>query len=64
MIKPICCRCGKELKEFGAILLSPPKDDMVKKYHICVECFIKILGGVGDGEEVRKNNSRFDTEII
>ena len=31
--------CGKELEDFGAILLSPPDGLIVSKYHICVECF-------------------------
>jgi len=43
MIKPICDRCGKELKEFGALLFSPlDKHDRVMKYHICKECFWQL----------------------
>ena len=42
MIKPRCDICHKELKESGAILLSPPNDDLVRKYHICKDCFKKI----------------------
>ena len=39
-IKPVCNKCGEELKEFGGILLSPPdKKDCVKKYHLCKKCF-------------------------
>jgi hypothetical protein len=38
-IKPNCDKCGKELNDFGAILLSPPAGLMVKKYHICKECY-------------------------
>lgn len=42
-IKPICDKCKKELQEFGAILLSPPdKDNKVKKFHICKNCYEKI----------------------
>ena len=42
-IQPNCNKCGAELKEFGAILLSPPdSNDSVKKYHLCVDCFDKI----------------------
>jgi hypothetical protein len=38
-IKPVCSRCGKELKEFGGLLFSPPEDDdMVKKWHLCKSC--------------------------
>jgi len=42
-ITPKCNKCGKELNEFGAILLSPPgKDDIVEKMHICRECYKEI----------------------
>lgn len=44
MINPKCEKCGKELQEFGAILLSPPNiSNMVVKYHICRDCYEKIL---------------------
>jgi hypothetical protein len=44
MIKPTCDICKKELEEFGAILLSPPNESgMVKKFHICKECYEKML---------------------
>ena len=47
MIKPTCDKCGKELNEFGAILLSPPdKENKVRKFHICVECYNKIEEGM------------------
>ncbi|MFH0928799.1 MAG: hypothetical protein V1818_00395 [Candidatus Aenigmatarchaeota archaeon] len=42
-IKPICDKCGDELKEFGGILLSPPDDDMVKKWHLCKSCCESII---------------------
>jgi len=39
-IKPLCDICKKELKDYGAILLSPPDEKcMVKKYHICKKCY-------------------------
>ncbi len=42
-IKPKCNKCGKELTDFGAILLSPPdKTSMVVKYHLCKDCFQEI----------------------
>lgn len=41
-INPICDRCGSELKEFGAILLSPPNGKSVDKFHICTECYLII----------------------
>ena len=42
-IYPKCDRCGVELKEFGAILLSPPINNMVEKRHLCVACYQTIL---------------------
>lgn len=42
-ISPICNKCGKELKKFGELIFSPPnKKDIVKKYHICQDCFKKL----------------------
>lgn len=39
-----CVYCGEELKELGAILLSPPIYDrngkeMYEKEHICKKCY-------------------------
>ena len=46
MIKPICDFCKKELKEFGALLFSPPdNDNKVRKFHLCKECFRKLSVG-------------------
>ena len=42
-IKPICDKCGKELNEFGAILLSPPDDGKVRKFHLCKDCYEGIV---------------------
>ena len=43
-IRPVCDKCGDELTEFGAILLSPPAEDgTVKKLHVCVSCYEKII---------------------
>lgn len=42
-IKPVCKNCKKELKKFGAILLSPPdKKGKVEKFHICESCYKSI----------------------
>jgi len=41
-IKPKCDFCKRELKKFGAILLSPPNKNNVKKFHICRKCY-KIM---------------------
>lgn len=42
MITPKCDVCDKELDDYGAILLSPPKGHDVKKYHICKACYDKV----------------------
>jgi len=42
-ITPKCDKCGMELDEFGAILLSPPNDNSeVEKLHICKNCYEEI----------------------
>ncbi|MDP3991108.1 MAG: hypothetical protein Q8P63_02320 [Candidatus Nealsonbacteria bacterium] len=41
-IKPKCDKCKKELKEFGGILLSPPKKNIVKKFHLCKKCYCEF----------------------
>ena len=41
-IAPKCNKCKNELKEFGGILLSPPNKDLVKKFHLCKECYAKV----------------------
>jgi len=39
-INPRCDMCGNELKEFGAIVLSPPDEQSrVDKFHVCVYCY-------------------------
>ena len=46
-IKPKCDKCGKELTEFGAILLGPPnKKNEVKKFHLCTTCYKKVIKGM------------------
>ncbi len=42
-IKPICDSCGKELEDFGGLLFSPPQGKNVKKYHICKDCYGKLV---------------------
>lgn len=56
MIKPDCCKCKKELDDFGGILLSPPykkknrknkkkkrRKEIVDKDHLCKECYQQLL---------------------
>lgn len=50
MISPKCTKCGKELDEPGALAFSPPSGRIhVVKYHICVECWPKLLGWLVQG---------------
>lgn len=42
MIKVKCDICKKELTQTGALLFSPPKKNVVRKYHICRKCFDEI----------------------
>ena len=54
MIDPKCCRCHKELKKKGGVLLMPPdgtrrlaegslEADLVSKLHLCVECSYDVV---------------------
>ena len=48
-IKPICDKCKNELNDYGALLFSPPNlDNDVKKYHICKDCYNKIINTIED----------------
>lgn len=43
-IQPKCDKCGKELIEFGGILLSPPnKNSTVQKMHLCKNCYQIVI---------------------
>ena len=58
-IKPICDKCKKELKDFGAILLSPPDiENKVRKFHICKECYKKIKPTKQIKSDVPQNQNR------
>ena len=50
-IEPKCDKCKKELKEFGGILLSPPNKNLVKKFHLCKKCYLKILHEITENHE-------------
>ena len=50
MITPKCDKCGQELKTYGALAFSPPKengdggcDRTVEKIHLCTECWSEFL---------------------
>lgn len=43
-IAPVCDLCREELKDFGALLFSPPNSQSeVKKFHVCKPCYKKLL---------------------
>jgi len=39
MIRVRCDKCGKKLKEQGALVFSPPEANEVLKFHICKSCY-------------------------
>jgi len=44
VIKPVCDKCGSELKEFGGILFSPPNNSgFTRKWHLCKNCYEEII---------------------
>jgi len=42
-IHPICDKCKEELIKPGALIFSPPVDNITRKFHICATCYIDIL---------------------
>lgn len=47
-ITPTCDKCNNELRDYGAILLSPPSEvATVDKFHICPDCYKEILKLIG-----------------
>jgi hypothetical protein len=45
-IEVVCCKCGEELKELGALVFGPPDPgdfDRTDKYHVCVVCYETVL---------------------
>jgi hypothetical protein len=46
-VKPTCDKCKKELRGFGGLLFSPPKKNVVKKYHLCKKCCKETLKWLG-----------------
>jgi hypothetical protein len=57
-----CLRCKTEIKDRGALIISPPfrntpkeldepYSDIVIKFHICTECYPKIMLKIQGKEE-------------
>lgn len=39
-----CDYCNNPMKELGGLVFSPPDENgMVKKYHACKSCFMKLI---------------------
>jgi hypothetical protein len=45
-----CDRCGRELKQAGALVFSPPNREawMVEKHHVCAECWPELVAFLKD----------------
>lgn len=41
-ITPECDICNQQLEDYGGILLSPPENGKVDKFHICKDCYSKL----------------------
>ena len=46
MIGPTCDFCKKELDDFGGILFSPPENGLVKKFHVCRDCYADLVKNI------------------
>lgn len=56
-IKPVCDRGGSELIEPGGLLFSPPDaGGLVKKYHLCRECFEPMEAEMDNVESFRRSH--------
>ena len=58
MIKVSCRRCGKQLRELGALIISPPeneynKSEKVYKMHICLTCYFNLMDWFEKVGEIR-----------
>ncbi len=58
-IEPLCDSCGQSLDDFGAILLSPPQDKTVSKFHICKPCYQKFEKHL----LINKNEAKITTDM-
>ena len=38
-----CDMCNNVLKKQGGLLWSPPVDGKCDKYHLCINCYAKLL---------------------
>jgi len=43
MIAVKCDRCEQELNTPGALVFSPPDGQDVKKYHVCLKCWQRLV---------------------
>lgn len=38
-----CDSCSKPIETPAALLFSPPKSNLVRKHHICSDCYMQII---------------------
>jgi len=43
VLKFKCQACDKELERAGALLFSPPINNMTLKHHLCEDCYDKAI---------------------
>lgn len=44
MIEIVCTKCGEKLTEQGGLLFCPPDEyGLTFKYHVCKECWKKMI---------------------
>lgn len=47
-ISPSCNSCQQELTEPGALVFSPPDENITTKFHLCVSCWEHHFVVIGD----------------
>jgi hypothetical protein len=40
---PSCTICDDTLSDLGALVFSPPKEDLARKWHVCTHCYMTKL---------------------
>ena len=64
-ITPKCNKCGKELHDFGALLFSPPDgESKTIKYHLCKNCYGKIIENFYPIKNIKKTTKRNGLPIL
>ena len=64
IVELICSICNSSLHELGGILFSPPNgSSFVVKHHICVDCYLKLMGRLECRKMISHTGEKFYLKI-